>query len=216
MDSFVRWLMKLHGTMDEYLSEQEVALPVRDDILEFYFEIGHFLQIYELLDENYVNYTQIEEDGRFMIRLFCVNPAQNLKQCMAKGRSSILFSATLLPIQYYKKLLGGEEGDYEIYATSIFRPEKKALLIANDVTSKFTRRTEEEYEKIATYIEEIVKNRHGNYLVFCPSFAFMRTVPENQTKDTTQLVGCVIKEASTAAKHGVRMNLFPIVETFLK
>ncbi len=194
MDSFVRWLMKLHGTMDEYLSEQEVALPVRDDILEFYFEIGHFLQTYELLDENYVNYTQIEEDGRFMIRLFCVDPAQNLKQCMAKGRSSILFSATLLPIQYYKKLLGGEEGDYEIYATSIFRPEKKALLIANDVTSKFTRRTEEEYEKIATYIEEIVKNRHGNYLVFCPSFAFMRKIYDIYVERFGSVRQCILQE----------------------
>lgn len=194
MDSFVRWLMKLHGTMDEYLSEQEIVLPVREDILDFYFEIGHFLQIYELVDENYVNYTQIEEDGRFMIKLFCVNPAQNLKQCMAKGRSSILFSATLLPIQYYKKLLGGEREDYEIYANSIFRPEKKALFIANDVTSKYTRRTEEEYVRIADYIEEIIKNRHGNYMVFCPSYAFMRRIYDIYTQ---KYVGTIADEAGS-------------------
>ncbi len=178
MDSFHRWLSKLHGTMDAYLSEQEIALPVRDSILDFYFEIGHFLMIYDLLDENYVNFTQINEDGHFFIKLFCVNPAKNLKECMQRGRSSILFSATFLPIQYYKKLLGGSPEDYEVYANSVFRPDKKGLFIANDVTSKFTRRTEEEYDRIAKYVEEIVKNRHGNYMVFCPSYAFMRVIYE--------------------------------------
>ncbi len=178
MDSFHRWLSKLHGTMDAYLSEQEIALPVRDSILDFYFEIGHFLMTYDLLDENYVNFTQINEDGRFFIKLFCVNPTKNLKECMQGGRSSILFSATFLPIQYYKKLLGGSPEDYEVYANSVFPPEKKGLFIANDVTSKFTRRTEEEYDRIAKYVEEIVKNRHGNYMVFCPSYAFMRVIYE--------------------------------------
>ncbi len=44
------------------------------------------------------------------------------------------------------------------------------------MTSKYTRRSEEEYECIARYIEEIVRNRHGNYMVFCPSYAFLRII----------------------------------------
>lgn len=134
--------------------------------------------MYDLLDENYVKYTQLAEDGSFLLKLLCVNPKENLKKCMEKGRSTILFSATLLPIQYYKELLGGDPEDYEVYAQSVFHPSRRALLIAGDVTSKYTRRSEEEYGRIACYIEEIVKNRHGNYMVFCPSYAFLRTVYE--------------------------------------
>jgi Rad3-related DNA helicase len=100
---------------------------------------------------------------------------------MMRGRSTILFSATFLPIQYYKRLLGGEEQDYEVYAKSVFSPDKRALLIASDVTSRYTRRSQEEYYKIACYIEEIVKNRNGNYLVFCPSYAFLRQIYEQYT-----------------------------------
>lgn len=70
-----------------------------------------------------------------------MDPGKNLKSCMDRGRSTILFSATLLPIQYYKKLLGGTDEDYEVYAHSVFDPEKRALLIANDVTSMYKRRT---------------------------------------------------------------------------
>ena len=132
--------------------------------------------MYELLDENYVKYTQLDEDGRFMLKLFCVNPRENLKVCMQRGRSSILFSATFLPIQYYKKLLGGGEEDYEIYARSVFNTKRRELLIANDVTTRYTRRSEEEYYNIARYIDEIVRMRHGNYMVFFPSYAFLRII----------------------------------------
>lgn len=179
IDDFVLTLNRLHAVMDEYLSEQEEEqLPVREQLLDFYFEVSHFLEMYELADENYVKYTQLCDDGNFMIKLFCVDPGENLKGCMLRGRSTILFSATFLPIQYYKKLLGGDPEDYEVYAQSVFNPEKRALFIAGDVTSKYTRRSEEEYEAIARYIEEIVKNRHGNYMVFCPSYAFLRIIYE--------------------------------------
>ncbi len=177
IDSFVNRLLRLYSTLSDYLEEQEPEkLPVRDQILDFYFDISHFLDIYERVDEHYVKYTQLGEDGSFLLKLFCVNPRENLKECMARGRSSILFSATFLPIQYYKELLGGVPEDYEVYAQSVFNPEKRALFIANDVTSKYTRRSDEEFYNIARYIDEVVKNRHGNYMVFCPSYAFMRRV----------------------------------------
>ena len=177
IDDFVKPLMRLQSALDEYLSEQEEKQPkIRETLLDLYFDVGHFLEIYELLDEHYVTYTQLGEEGDFLVRLFCVNPAENLKNCMAKGCSTILFSATFLPIQYYKKLLGGGDEDYEIYARSVFNPMKRALFLASDVTSKYVRRSESEYYNIARYIDEIVKNRHGNYMVFFPSYAFLRTV----------------------------------------
>lgn len=176
IDSFANKLMRLYSSMGDYLEEQEEKLPVREQILDFYFEVGHFLDIYERLDRHYVKYTQMGEDGTFLLKLFCVNPKENLRECMLRGRSTILFSATFLPIQYYKELLGGEAGDYEVYAKSVFNMEKRALLIANDVTSKYTRRSEEEYHNIAGYIDEVVKKRQGNYMVFCPSYSFLHKV----------------------------------------
>lgn len=177
IDRFVNVLLRLYGTIGDYLEEQgEERLPVREQILEFYFQVGHFLDIYERLDEHYVKYTELGEDDTFRLKLLCVNPGENLKECMMRGRSTILFSATFLPIQYYKELLGGGPEDYEVYAKSVFRPEKRALFIAGDVTSKYTRRSNEEYYNIARYVDEIVSRLHGNYLVFCPSYSFLHTV----------------------------------------
>lgn len=179
IDDFVNALQRLYACTSDYLSEQEEeTVSCREELLDFFFEMAHFLEIYERVDEHYVKYVQMREDGTFLLKLFCVNPKENLKECMLRGRSSILFSATLLPIQYYKELLGGDKEDYEVYAKSVFDNEKRALFIANDVTTKFTRRSPEEFYNIARYINSVVSSRAGNYMVFCPSYAFMRSVFE--------------------------------------
>ena len=177
IDNVVQPLLRLHGTMESYLEENEEGNPPeKEEILELYFKISHFLDIYERLDEKYVKYTELREDGSFLLKLFCVDPSTNLKECMQRGRSSVLFSATFLPIQYYKGLLGGEEKDYEVYANSVFNPQKRGLFIAQDVTSKYTRRSEEEFYKMAAYIDAVVKRKHGNYMVFCPSYAMLQEI----------------------------------------
>ena len=195
IDSFVRALTRLSAAIDDYLEDHEDS-PVRQDILEFYFEVSHFLEMYELVDENYVTYSEMESDGSFILKLFCVNPAKNLRECMMRGRSTILFSATLLPIQYYKTLLGADEEDYEVYAKSVFRPEKLGLYIGSDVTSKYTRRSDEEYYRIASYIHEVIRKRHGNYMLFFPSHAFLKQVYEIYMHyfNADESVECIVQE----------------------
>ena len=179
IDDFVNALLRLHACLSDYLSEQEEEpVSCREELLDFFFQVAHFLEMYERLDEHYVKYVQLRDDATFLIKLFCVNPRENLKECMLRGRSAILFSATLLPIQYYKELLGGEKEDYEVYARSVFDNEKRALFIANDVTTKYTRRSQEEFYNIACYINSVVSCRSGNYMVFCPSHAFLRSIYE--------------------------------------
>lgn len=172
---FVRGVIRLSGSIENYLEDHEES-PIREELLEFYFKLSHFLLIHEKLDEHYEIYTQFTEDNCFELKLFNVNPSRNLQECMMRGRSTVLFSATLLPIQYYKQLLGAQEGDYEVYAKSVFDVRRKGLFIANDVTSKYSRRNDMEYYNIASYIHRIVQMRDGNYMVFFPSYAFLHKV----------------------------------------
>ncbi len=192
---FVKSLAKLSALIEAYLEDNEDS-PVKRELLDFYFEVSHFLLIHDRLDRNYVIYAQTQEDGGFLVRLLCVNPSKNLRECMQRGRSTMLFSATLLPIQYYKRLLGAEEGDYEVYAHSVFDPRKKGLFIAGDVTSKYTRRSEEEYYNIAAYLHRIVSQREGNYLAFFPSHAFLQRVYEIYRKSfqDRERVECLLQE----------------------
>ena len=112
-------LLQAQGEMDRLL-EEPPSQEVVDRILDFYFQVRDFLNISELVDENYEIYTSEGEDGKFKIRLFCVNPASNLQECLNKGKSTVFFSATLLPMQYYRKLLSTREDDYGILCTLSF------------------------------------------------------------------------------------------------
>ncbi len=166
---------KVTEDLDSWLAERD-RYPMPQELLDFYFELNHFELIYRLLNEKYVVYGENRENGEFWLKLFNVDPSANLRECMDRCRSSILFSATFLPIQYYKELLGGTKEDYEVYAESCFSREKRALLVAKDVTSKYTRRNRGEYEKIACYIHRTVLARQGNYMIFCPSYAYMQEI----------------------------------------
>ncbi len=168
-------LERLSSTVSEYLEDHEDGL-FREDILEFYFEVSRFLTISELVDDKYVIYGEIAGDGDFYVRLFCVDPSRNLAMCMDRALSTILFSATLLPIQYYKSLLGGKAEDFEIYAKSVFDPAKMGIFIASDVSSRYQQRGDEMYRRIASCIDSIVRARSGNYLVFFPSHQFLGDV----------------------------------------
>ncbi|WP_408070488.1 ATP-dependent DNA helicase [Butyrivibrio sp. JL13D10] len=165
----------LQSVISKWLEEHAEGM-YRDEILEFYFEITRFSNIYELINDKYVIYSENSEEDGFKIKLLCADPSDNLANCMGRAKSTILFSATLLPIQYYKKLLGGKPEDFEIYAHSVFDSTKCGRLVACDVTSKYTRRSEDEYRKIASYIDSIVSGKNGNYLIFFPSRAFMDEV----------------------------------------
>lgn len=166
---------ELKSQLDIYINNHNDS-PVMDEIMDFYFKLAHFIGIYEELDDKYVIYGHMQENGNYLLKLFNVDPSNNLKKRMEQARSSVLFSATLLPIQYYKELLGGEKEDYEVYAHSVFPPEHRGLFIARDVTSKFTRRGPREYERIASYLHHMVGAKKGNYLAFFPSYAFMEEV----------------------------------------
>ncbi len=168
-------LMNVMTEADQYL-EECADKEVRETVLDFYFQVRSFLNIYDCLDENYVTYTEYQEDGRFLLKLFCVNPAANLQKCLDKGNSAIFFSATLLPIQYYKKLLSTEKDNYAIYIDSSFDTEKRLLMNGVDVSTRYTMRSKEMYHRYAEYIFRTVKVKMGNYLIFFPSYRFMEDV----------------------------------------
>lgn len=190
------FVLKLLNVMTELEKIMEEEKNKDDEFLEFYFHVRTFLSVYEELDENYVIYTEMEQDGNFKVKLFCVNPAANLQKFLEQGNSTIFFSATLLPINYYKMLLSVEKDDYAIYAKSPFDAANRLLLLGSDVSTKYTMRGKGMYEKYAEYILRIIKAKAGNYLVFFPSYRFMEEVLAAFEKYDIDGIECVVQEQS--------------------
>lgn len=178
---FPVYLMNLCGQIEEVL-EKLADTEAGERMLELYFSARSFLEVCDRLDDSYVIYSELCADGRFMLKLYCVDISGNLQECINKGRSTVFFSATLLPVQYYKSLLSTTPDNYAICATSTFQPEKRLILLGTDTSSRYTRRGEEEYRRIATYICEALRAKSGNYMVFFSSYRMMEETAEAFTE----------------------------------
>ncbi len=170
-------LMRVVGDYESFAKEYPV-LPERETLLNFYFSVRHFLAILEEIDDKYKIYLDYDNEKNFRIKLQCMDPSGHIAEITERARSTVLFSATLLPIRYYKEQLGGKKKDMAVYAQSVFAKEQRKVMIAKDATTKYTRRGPYEYTKIAEYIMDFVDARRGNYLVFFPSYAFMKQVTD--------------------------------------
>lgn len=168
-------LERLAAAMQTFF-EKHNNFPDMEEVLGLFFSVRHFLNMHDSMQGDYVIYTEHDAAGDFRMKLFCVDPSQNLETRFAAGKSAVLFSATLLPINYYKEMLTGNVEDSAVYAESSFDAGKRCVLVGNDVSSRYTRRGEGEYRRICTYLRETAAAKPGKYLVFFPSYHFMEEV----------------------------------------
>ncbi|MBC2130735.1 ATP-dependent DNA helicase [Listeria innocua] len=146
------------------------------DVLELYFESLRYLKIAELYDKRYV--TQITRNrSDVLIKQLCLDPAFLLSEKLKLGASSVLFSATLRPIDYYTNLLGGNNDTSRLTFASPFKQNNMHLMVADYISTKYQRR-ENSLESVIDALYAMLSGKKGNYLFFFPSFQYLETAFE--------------------------------------
>jgi len=146
----------------------------QNDILNLYFETNHYSLISDMYDSHFVSISETNNND-ISTTLFCLDPSEIIASRLQRGRSAILFSATLTPLQYYSDILGGTGDDYAISLPSSFDPKRLATIIHSGISTKYIHR-ESSYSPIVSTIHSAIKHKKGNYLVFFPSFEYMDKV----------------------------------------
>lgn len=173
---FSEWLLDLDGALLSFLTKHR-QFSGRDEVLLFFFGVHHFCGVSSGFDHGYLWY--LSKEGKDVIfHAFCVDPSSQLKKRMEVARSVILFSATLLPVRYFKEMLTGEVNDTAVYAKSIFPSRNKQVFVASDVSSLYKERSQDMYKRIAEYIVRTVRAKRGHYIAYFPSYAFLAAVRE--------------------------------------
>jgi DNA excision repair protein ERCC-2 len=149
----------------------------RQLLLDFYFQCSNYLRTAEYFDTFYVSYFERQGQGDLKAKLFCLDPAPMLAAPLERSQSTIFFSATLLPMDYFMKLLTGAAVHHKRIFQSPFPTENVSLLIHNGITTKYAQRADS-YAAIAAAIETVCAAHVGNYLVFFPSYAYLEAVLE--------------------------------------
>lgn len=168
-------LNKLMESMTELL-KKDLKSDQRELMTDLFFTVRRFINTFDRSDDRYLTYG-LRQEQSFSIKIFCVEPSKDIGEHLAVGRSAVFFSATLLPVQYYKEMLSDTaDEDYDLYVDSPFDPANCLLVAADDVSTKYSRRGQKEYERIAEYIRYIIRGKHGNYMIFFPSYQLMKDV----------------------------------------
>lgn len=176
-------VLKLMRFVGLYEDESRFLTPQQsEEIVDAYFASRHFLAMSDLAEDDYRIYGETRTDASFALTLRCMNPAANLRRSLLVVRSAVFFSATMLPIDYYRDQLGGSREDYCMYAVSPFDRDKRLLMIGDDVTTEYKRRSEDNNRKIIRYIHDFTHARTGNYLVFFPSYRMLSDIADGYTE----------------------------------
>lgn len=161
--------------MEKWLLQNKNS-EYKDEILEFYFDIFGFLRIYELYDERYVTYMEKDKDD-VKLKLFCIDPSYLIGETLKKGKSSVFFSATLTPLDYFRQVLGGDEDSEQIILPSPFPRNNLCLMINDSISTKYKDR-EKTLDNVTECINAAIKGKKGNYIIFFPSYEYMMKIYE--------------------------------------
>lgn len=166
-------LMKFMSESEEWLAKNEES-ELHEGLLELYFGALGFMRTAEFYDERYI--TCVDNSmNETRLKLFCLDPSHLLSEAQKRGISSVLFSATLTPMDYYTEILGGGEGSYRLSLPSPFDVKNRELLIADNISTKFRNR-ERTYASVAESIRAFIGQKRGNYIAYFPSYRYMNEV----------------------------------------
>lgn len=166
-------LTRLTKILEVWLTKNEKS-EIYDNFLELYFNSLSFIRVAELYDDKYITYVESADDD-VVLKIFCLDPSKLLRDASKRGRSVIYFSATLLPLSYFKEILGGQKKDYNLTLNSPFDKNRLKVMITKDISTKYNRR-ENSYLKIVEYIYSVIRAKKGNYMVFFPSYKYLDEV----------------------------------------
>lgn len=172
-DELINALRKFVAKAEKYFNDlKNDRAP--DELTDIYFKSIFFIKISEMTDDNFCYYADFT-GNKTIVKLFLIDPSNVLKEIEKNAWSSIFFSATLTPLKYFRYILGGDEEDYILKIKSPFDIENLNLMITSDISMKYTKR-DSNIEKVCEYINTVITEKKGNYMIFFPSYYFMNKV----------------------------------------
>ncbi len=141
--------------------------------------IGKFLEAWINEDKGFARIlTKNFSNGNLTLNYRCLDPSLITRDVIERSFSTIIMSGTLTPTSMYKDILGFNDAIERVYDNP-FPKDNRLCLIVPETTTKFTRRNNEEFVKIAEVCNKIVNKIPGNVALFFPSYDLRDKVYKN-------------------------------------
>ena len=156
------------------------AIVKEDKMISHIDRVAHFLDRYNSYDEE--SYLRVlekeikEQKTVLSLNIKCIDPSDIAMETLNNSYSSILMSGTLSPIEMYRDILG--VGNCTLLELeSPFLKENQLILVDNEVTTKFTARSNDMYNRISSNVQDILNAApKRNAIVFFPSYSLLEKI----------------------------------------
>jgi len=157
----------------------------------------------EILREKKNTLHVVERRNGLRISIYPLDASEMSAGVLKAAHSAALMSGTLLPLKMYADILG-ITGAVEKEYKSPFPQSNRLNLFVEKTTTKYTSRSDEQFEEIALVVEHTISKVPGNTIVFFPSFellerispliAIKRKVLKQERDMTSEQRGTIIKD----------------------
>ncbi len=175
------------------------------ELLRFLSSLRRFETVAPFFDSRFLTFVAVR-NGDVSVRLICLDPSEILAEKLSLAKASVLFSATLTPLDYFADILGGGRGAVKVALPSPYDPENLCVAAVTGVSTRYEDR-EKSVKKLAAVIAAMASARAGNYIAYFPSYDYMEKVrkafsekyPKVPTVVQTRGMGAEAREAFLGA-----------------
>lgn len=162
------------------IAENKLPPDLLSGLRDATYDLAEIVDKLSRYSSRFVSFITLRGDA-LAYRALCLDPSGIVSSRLALGSSAVLFSATMTPTAYYRAVLGGKPTDDELDLPSPFDPSQLAVAVLDRIGTRYAER-EETLRAVARAVLTTVKAKPGNYLVFCPSFAYLDRLAEEVCK----------------------------------
>ena len=169
--------------MEQFLQTTEEQLRTSSldashkELLDLYFEIHGFLKASRVEGDNHRIILK-RQHRHITLHRFCLDPSRELSASWKKTWSTLFFSATLSPANFYRQLIGLNEQHSSLSLPSPFKKSQWQIIIHQGISTTYRQRAYT-YSDVARVIQLTSQSKQGNYLTFFPSYEYLRQVMEH-------------------------------------
>src|SRR3989344_7906161 len=210
-----RLVRKNEFEFDEIEQMVKIFDAVAEDVIEIkkrsYVEnVSEFLKIWLNEGPEYVRIIERRKMSKkdiFRLSYKCLDPSLTMREVIDISKL-VLMSVTLTPLEMYRDLLGFRVDEVILKEYQNPFPEENRLnLIVPDTTTKFSKRSNEMYQRISDKCVDFSELIPGNVLIFFPSYGLMDTV-YNLFKDKNAKSILVERQGMTKEEKEELLNKF--------
>ncbi len=175
--SYNEFISAIRSRADSIRKKKTSSDADRDVLQRNLVSIADFLEAWRT-GEKCLRLLTVDDEPTLSVKL--LDPAVLSEPVFRNAHASILMSGTLCPTEMYADILGvtrisGREIVMREYV-SPFPRENRLIVVTKGLTTRYTKRGEEMYRRIAQKIDAIAGNINGCMAVFFPSYALLKAI----------------------------------------